>query len=86
VGTTGRGTAEAQHVLGRVDVVTGTLGKALGGAIGGFVAASTQLATVVRSVSQPYIFSNNPPAPVVAGVLAAHRYAVRPENRCGAKN
>jgi glycine C-acetyltransferase len=71
VGATGRGTAEAQGVIGRVDVVTGTLGKALGGAIGGFVAGPRDLMSAVRTASRPYVFSNNPPVPVVAGALAA---------------
>ncbi|KAB2340154.1 aminotransferase class I/II-fold pyridoxal phosphate-dependent enzyme [Actinomadura rudentiformis] len=71
VGAGGHGTAEAHGVLGRVDVITGTLGKALGGAIGGFVAGARHLMTAVRTLSRPYVFSNNPPTAVVAGALAA---------------
>jgi glycine C-acetyltransferase len=71
VGTTGRGTPEAQGVLGNIDIITGTLGKALGGAIGGFVAGPCQLIAALRATSRPYIFSNNPPTPVIAGALAA---------------
>lgn len=71
LGTRGRGSIEAQQVLGEVDVVTGTLGKALGGAIGGFVAGSSPFTTAVRSFSRPYTFSNNPPCSVVAAALAA---------------
>lgn len=71
LGPRGRGSAEAQQVLGEVDVITGTLGKALGGAIGGFVAAAAPLTAAVRSLSRPYVFSNNQPYPVVAAVLAA---------------
>lgn len=71
LGARGRGTAEVQQVLGEVDVITGTLGKALGGAIGGFVAAAAPFAAAVRSLSRPYVFSNNPPYPVVAAALAA---------------
>lgn len=71
LGDHGRGTMEAEGVLGEVDVVTGTLGKALGGAGGGFVAASSDFATAVRGLSRPYTFSNNPPYSVVAAALAA---------------
>ncbi|MEU8225056.1 aminotransferase class I/II-fold pyridoxal phosphate-dependent enzyme [Kribbella sp. NPDC048915] len=71
LGAGGRGTMEAQGVLGAVDVVTSTLGKALGGASGGFVAASKQFSAAVRSLSRPYVFSNNPPYAVVAAALAA---------------
>lgn len=70
-GPSGRGTAQAQGVLGHVDIVTGTLGKALGGAIGGFAAASSAVGALLRERSRPYVFSNNPPTPVVAGALAA---------------
>lgn len=71
LGAHGRGSIEAQRVLSEADVVTGTLGKALGGATGGFVAGSTPFTTAVRALSRPYIFSNNPPYPVVAAALAA---------------
>ncbi|MFI7329768.1 aminotransferase class I/II-fold pyridoxal phosphate-dependent enzyme [Streptomyces rubiginosohelvolus] len=71
LGDHGRGSAEAQQVLGQVDVITGTLGKALGGAGGGFVAGSIAFTTAVRALSRPFIFSNNPPFPVVAAALAA---------------
>lgn len=71
VGGIGRGCAEAQGVLGHVDVVVGTLGKALGGAAGGFAATSAELAAWMRASSRPFIFSNNPPVPVVAASLTA---------------
>lgn len=71
VGQTGRGTPEATGTLDRVDVITGTLGKALGGAIGGFVAGPARLIDTLRAMSRPYTFSNNPPTLVAAGVLAA---------------
>lgn len=71
VGLTGRGTAEAQDQLGRVDVVTGTLGKALGGAIGGFAAGPDWLMRLLRSTARPFVFSNPPPVAVIAGALAA---------------
>ncbi len=65
VGPTGRGTADHFALLGQVDVVTGTLGKALGGAVGGFAAARVDLVQLLRGRSRPYIFSN-PIAPSVA--------------------
>lgn len=70
-GETGRGTFEAQNVLGQVDVVTGTFGKALGGASGGFIAAHADLISAIRAISRPYIFSNNPPYAVAAAALTA---------------
>jgi glycine C-acetyltransferase len=71
VGEDGRGTAQAQGVLGQVDIVIGTLGKALGGAGGGFAATSTRLAATIRGKARPFIFSNNPATSVVAAALAA---------------
>ncbi len=70
-GDTGRGTAQAQNLLGAVDIVTGTLGKALGGASGGFAAGPAGLMAALRALSRPYIFSNNPPVLVAAAALAA---------------
>lgn len=58
VGTNGRGTHEHCGVLGRVDIITGTLGKALGGASGGYVAASKEIVDMLRQRSRPYLFSN----------------------------
>ena len=58
VGATGRGTAEYCGVLGRVDIITGTLGKALGGASGGYTAASQAIVDLLRQRSRPYLFSN----------------------------
>lgn len=71
LGERGRGSHEAQDVLGQIDVITSTLGKALGGAIGGFVAGSEAITAAIRALSRPYIFSNNPPYAVVAATLAA---------------
>ncbi|GAA0955207.1 glycine C-acetyltransferase [Streptomyces rhizosphaericus] len=71
LGRQGRGTAEEQDCLGDADLISGTLGKALGGATGGFVAASTDFTHTLRSLSRPYTFSNNPPPAVIAGALAA---------------
>ena len=66
VGSRGRGTPEACGVAGRVDILTGTLGKALGGASGGYVAARGEVVAWLRQRSRPYLFSNSIP-PVVAG-------------------
>jgi glycine C-acetyltransferase len=71
IGQTGRGSPEATGVYNRVDIITGTLGKALGGAIGGFIAGPEELMRSVRALSRPYIFSNNPPATATASALAA---------------
>jgi glycine C-acetyltransferase len=67
VGATGRGTPEHCGVAGRVDIVTSTLGKALGGASGGFVAASAPIVAWLRQRARPYLFSNSVP-PIVAAV------------------
>ena len=66
VGETGRGSHEHCGVMGRVDIITGTLGKALGGASGGFTAASREVVDWLRQRSRPYLFSNTL-APVIAG-------------------
>jgi glycine C-acetyltransferase len=69
VGATGRGSAEHAGVMGRVDIITGTLGKALGGAIGGFTSGRREIIEVLRQRSRPYLFSNSlPPAVVGAGI------------------
>jgi len=69
VGPTGRGTPELHGVRGRVDIITGTLGKALGGALGGFTAARREIVALLRQRSRPYLFSNSlPPAVVAAGI------------------
>jgi len=70
-GRTGRGTAEAKGVLGRVDVITGTLGKAIGGAAGGYISGKKELVAYMRQKARTYIFSNSLPPPVVCGALAA---------------
>jgi glycine C-acetyltransferase len=70
VGRTGRGTPEHCGVAGRVDVITGTLGKALGGALGGFTSGRREIVDLLRQRSRPYLFSNTLP-PAVAGASIA---------------
>jgi len=65
IGSGGRGSHELRGVIGRIDILTGTLGKALGGASGGFVAASKEIVAWLRQRSRPYLFSNSI-APAVA--------------------
>jgi glycine C-acetyltransferase len=74
LGRNGRGTAEHFGVLGEVDVITSTLGKALGGAAGGFVAGSEELADMLTQRSRPQLFSNALPPTVAASALAAVRF------------
>jgi glycine C-acetyltransferase len=69
IGAGGRGTHELREVVGRVDILTGTLGKALGGASGGFVAARREIVAWLRQRSRPYLFSNSIPPVVAAGTL-----------------
>ena len=66
LGPTGRGSAEVHGVLDRVDIITGTLGKALGGALGGFTSGRRAVIEMLRQRSRPYLFSNSLPPPVVA--------------------
>jgi glycine C-acetyltransferase len=71
MGKTGRGTIEHCGVMGRVDVVTTTFGKALGGALGGCTAGSREVVALLRQRSRPYLFSNSLPAAVVGATLTA---------------
>ncbi len=71
VGATGRGTAEHFGVRGRVDILTSTLGKALGGAAGGFVAGPRAVVDLLRQRARPYLFSNTLAPPIVGASLAA---------------
>lgn len=71
VGKTGRGTHEHCGVMDRIDIITSTLGKALGGASGGFTAARQEVIDLLRNRSRPYLFSNTLAPPIVAGSLKA---------------
>ena len=66
MGKTGRGTHEYRNVMGRIDIITGTFGKALGGASGGFTAAKKEIIEILRQRSRPYLFSNTL-APAITG-------------------
>ncbi|HEX3771126.1 MAG TPA: glycine C-acetyltransferase [Polyangiaceae bacterium] len=70
VGPTGRGSIEHAGVMGRVDILTSTLGKALGGAAGGFTAARKEIVAVLRQRSRPYLFSNTLAPPIAGASLA----------------
>lgn len=70
MGKTGRGTHEHHHVMGRVDIITGTLGKALGGASGGFTSGPKEMIEILRQRSRPYLFSNTL-APAITGASIA---------------
>jgi glycine C-acetyltransferase len=71
LGKTGRGTHEYRGVMGRIDIITGTLGKALGGASGGFTSGRKEIVELLRQRSRPYLFSNTIAPPVVAASLKA---------------
>lgn len=69
VGETGRGVTELFDIRGKVDIITGTLGKAFGGAIGGFTTGKKEIIEILRQRSRPYLFSNSlPPSAVMAGI------------------
>lgn len=71
IGAGGRGTPEYRGCMEQVDIITGTLGKALGGASGGFTSASKEVVELLRQRSRPYLFSNSVAPPAVAGALKA---------------
>jgi len=71
VGEGGRGTHELHGVMGRVDIITGTLGKAMGGASGGYVAARSEVVDLLRQRARPYLFSNSLAPPITAASLRA---------------
>jgi glycine C-acetyltransferase len=81
VGEGGRGTPELYDVVDRVDILTGTLGKALGGASGGYVSAHQEIVDLLRQRSRPYLFSNAVAPTVVAGSMAAIELAARSSER-----
>jgi glycine C-acetyltransferase len=72
-GKTGRGTAEHHGVLGSIDVYSGTLGKAIGGAAGGYLSGSVELISYMRQKARPYIFSNSLPPAIVCATMEAFR-------------
>ncbi|MBN8426183.1 MAG: glycine C-acetyltransferase [Xanthomonadales bacterium] len=69
LGATGRGSAEVRGVMDEIDIFTGTLGKALGGALGGFTTGKREVIEMLRQRSRPYLFSNSLPPPIVAAGL-----------------
>ena len=77
MGRIGRGTHEHHHVMGRVDIITGTLGKALGGASGGYVAGRGPIIELLRQRSRPYLFSNSLAPSIAAASLEVLRLLER---------
>jgi glycine C-acetyltransferase len=71
LGQTGRGTHEYRGVMGKIDIITGTLGKALGGASGGFTSGRKRIVELLRQRSRPYLFSNTVAPPIVAASIKA---------------
>jgi len=71
IGPTGRGTPELHGVSDQVEIITGTLGKALGGASGGYVSGRKEIIALLRQRSRPYLFSNSVPPPIAAAAIAA---------------
>ncbi len=83
MGADGRGTPSDQGVLGEIDVLTGTLGKALGGAAGGYVASSTEVVELLAQVARPSLFSNALPVPIACGAREAVRILRAEPQRVG---
>src|SRR5881396_4299379 len=71
LGPNGRGTHEYRGVMGKIDLITGTLGKALGGASGGFTSGRKEIVDILRQRSRPYLFSNSIAPHIVAATLKA---------------
>jgi glycine C-acetyltransferase len=84
VGKTGRGTHEYRNVVGRVDIITGTLGKALGGASGGYTSGRKEIIELLRQRSRPYLFSNTL-APAIAGASLKVLEMLMEDNKYKAK-
>ncbi|WP_209348218.1 glycine C-acetyltransferase [Pontixanthobacter sp. CEM42] len=81
LGDTGRGTHEYRGCMDRVDITTGTLGKALGGASGGYTSAKKEVVALLRQRSRPYLFSNSVAPPIVAGAIRAFEIAEQGDAR-----
>jgi glycine C-acetyltransferase len=81
LGEKGRGTPTLTGAADRVDIVTGTFGKTLGGGMGGFVAAAQPIVDLLRQRARPYLFSNSLAPPVAAGALKALEIAIRSDDR-----
>jgi len=77
MGAHGRGTHEYRGVMGRVDILTGTLGKALGGASGGYTSARSEIVAILRQRSRPYLFSNSVAPPILGASLKAIEMCTR---------
>jgi glycine C-acetyltransferase len=77
MGQHGRGTHEYRGVMGRVDILTGTLGKALGGASGGYTSARSEVVAILRQRSRPYLFSNSVAPPILGASLKAIEICMR---------
>jgi hypothetical protein len=78
-----RGTEEYFNHLGSIDIINSTLGKALGGAAGGYTTGKKEIISLLRQKSRPYLFSNSLPPPVVASASKVKRYAI---STCSSKN
>jgi glycine C-acetyltransferase len=77
LGKTGRGTHEYRNVMGRIDIITGTLGKALGGASGGFTSGRKEIIDMLRQKSRPYLFSNTLAPSITGAEYCCNKYAER---------
>ncbi len=77
IGATGKGTMEAKAVMGRVDIITGTLGKALGGAMGGYTTAKKEIIEILRQRSRPYLFSNSLAPSIVGASLKVFELLIK---------